>query len=237
MSKSLVLVFAMTCVAGYFAVSEFGSPFAAEPKDGWERKAALETPWKISRLANASNALEDWPPAVGDVFPQFELFDHTGTQFSMAGLRGKPTIIEFISMSCAGCQALAGGNQVGPYGRLASQSNVETFETYFRQLAGFDLDSGEVNFVVAAVYNDKLQTPTKQDLNGWRSHFKLDRFDNAFVVSGPELASAATFKMIPGFMLLDQNQVVLFDSTGRQPVHDLFSELLPAVPTLLRNNR
>lgn len=237
MSKSVILAVILSGLAGYLAVSKFGSPFATSPSNGWERKAALETPWEMSRLANASNTLADWPPVAGKPFPQFELFDHVGERFSIDSLRGKPTIIEFISMSCAGCQAFAGGNEVGPYGGLMSQPNLESFEAYFRKYAGLDLHSGEVNFVVAVVYNDKLQTPTKQDLNDWRSHFGMDKWDNTFVVSNPNLASAATFKMIPGFMLLDQDQVVLFDSTGHHPTHNLYTELLPAVPALLRTNR
>ena len=237
MYKNLFLVFVLSGVAGFLAVSKFGSPFAATPKDGWERKAALESPWQMSRLASESNELADWPPVVGKPFPQFALFDHAGDQFSLASLRGKPTIIEFISMSCAGCQAFAGGNELGPYGGLASQPNLESFETYFREYAGLDLHSGEVNFVVAVVYNDKLQSPTEQDLYDWRKHFSLDRHDNVSIVSSPQLASAATFKMIPGVMLLDQNQVVLFDSTGHHPTHNLYTELLPAVRELLPARR
>lgn len=234
MSRSVVFAVVLSCVAGYLAISKFGSPFGSAPTNGWERKAALETPWQMSKLASKSNSLADWPPAVGKPFPQFELFDHTGKHFSMASLRGKPTIVEFISMSCAGCQAFAGGNQHGPYAKLASQPNLESFETYFRRYAGSDLHAGDVNFVIAVVYNDTLQTPTVQDLNGWRSHFQLDKNDNTFVVSSRDLASGETFKMIPGFMLLDHGQTVLFDSTGHQPVHNLYTDLLPAVPALLR---
>ena len=237
MSKNILFAVVLTCIAGYLAVSKLGSPFAGEPKDGWERKAALETPWRMARLTSKSNTIAGWPPVIGKPFPQFELFDHTGQPFTMASLRGKPTIIEFISMSCAGCQAFAGGNEFGPFRRLASQPDLESFEKYFRKYAGFDLDSGEVNFVVAVVYNDKLKTPTAQDLDDWRSHFHLDKSDNMFVVSSPKLASGATFKMIPGFMLLDQHHVILLDSTGHQPTHNLFTELLPEVPALLRSGR
>jgi hypothetical protein len=237
MFKSVLLAVVLTCVAGYLAISKFGSPYAAEPKNGRERKAALETPWWISQLASARNTLSNWPPVVGKTFPQFELFDHTGERFSMASLRGKPTIVEFISMSCAGCQAFAGGNEFGPFRGLASQVNLETFETYVRQYSGVDLNSGKVNFVIAVVYIDKLKAPTTQDLSDWRSHFQLGRHGNTFIVSSSDLANGASFKMIPGFMLLDQNQVVLFDSTGHHPTHNLYTELLPAVPTLLKAGR
>ena len=227
----ILLVIALTCAASYLAMSKFGSPFS-NPKNGWERKAALETPWKMWRLTSQSNTIADWPPTDGKLFPRVELFDHTGKPFELSSLRGKPTLIEFISMSCAGCQAFAGGGTFGPYGDLASQPNLESFEVYFRRYAGFDLHSGDVNYVVAVVYNDKLQSPSAEDLDNWRSHFQLDD-RSTHIVSGPTLASSSTFNMIPGFMLLDQNLVVLFDSTGHQPKHDLYKELLPAVRSLI----
>ena len=227
------LLATLTCAVGYLGLSKFGSPFAT-PTNGWERKAALETPWRMSRLSSQTNQIADWPPVDGKRFPQVELFDHNGRPFELGSLRGKPTVIEFISMSCAGCQAFAGGNKFGPYGELAVQGNLESFDTYFRQYAGFDLDSGQVNFVVAVVYNDKLKCPSAEDLRNWRSHFRLEH-PNMHIVSGPNLASGTTFKMIPGFMLLDKNLVVLFDSTGHQPKHNLYSELLPAIPNLLKN--
>ena len=221
--------------AGFFAVLEYGSPFAPEPKDGWERKAALETPLKMSRLANGRNTIPNWPPRIGKSFPQFDLFDHADRPFSFESLRGKPTVVEFISMSCAGCQGFAGGKEFGPFGGLATQTDLESLETYFRQYAGLDLHSGEVNFVVVAVYNDKLQSPTAQELSDWRDHFRIGRHGNTHIVSSPDLASGDSFKMIPGFMLLDQRLRVVFDSTGHNPKHNLYTELLPGVKSVLGN--
>ena len=220
-------------VAGYLAVDKFGSPIPIEPKDGWERKASLETPWRMSQVASKQNALSDWPPVCGKPFPKFDLFDHADNRFSFDSLRGKPTVVEFISMTCAGCQAFSGGNEFGPYGGLASQQNLESFETYFRQYTGHDLYSGEVNCVVVIVYNDKLQSPTAQDLNAWRKHFHMEDHGNVHIVSSPELANGDSFKMIPGFMLLDQEQAVVFDSTGHNPKHNLYTDLLPGVKALL----
>ena len=224
-------------VAGYLAVDKFGSPLPTGSQTGWEKKASLETPWRMSQVASQKNTLVNWPPASGKPFPQFDLFDHANNQFRFDSLRGKPTVIEFISMTCAGCQAFAGGNEFGPYGGLASQPNLESFETYFKQYTGGDLYSGEVNYVVVVVYNDKLESPTAQDLNDWRSHFQMNRYDNAYIVSSSELASGDTFKMIPGFMLLDRNQSVVFDATGHNPKHNLYSELLPGVKVMLEQRR
>jgi len=232
MLRTTILMF-LIGVAGYLGVQKFGSPIAIGPQTGWGKKASLETPWRMSQVASKKNTLANWPPVCGTSFPQFDLFDHADNRFSFESLRGKPTVIEFISMTCAGCQAFAGGNELGPYGGLASQPNLESFETYFQQYAGFDLYSGQVNYVVVIVYNDKLESPTAQDLSDWRKHFRMESHSNAHIVSSTELASGDSFKMIPGFMLLDRKQSVVFDSTGHNPKHNLFSELLPGVKALL----
>ena len=234
--KPFQFILCATLMAGpmlYVVMTQPGSPLST-PKTGWERKAALETTQRMSRLASQPNQIPNWPPVDGQRFPEVELFDHHGQPFDLSSLRGKPTVIEFISMSCAGCQAFAGGNQFGPYGDLAVQPNLESFDKHFQQYAGFDLHSGDVNYVVAVVYNDKLTTPTPEDLNQWRNHFQLNQH-NTHIISGQKLASGKTFKMIPGFMLLDKNQVVQFDSTGHQPKHNLYSELLPAVSKMLND--
>ena len=224
-------------IAAYVGVQKFGSPISVSPQTGWEKKASLETPAQMSRVASQKNTLADWPPKTGKPFPRFDLFDHANNRFTFDSLRGKPTVIEFISMTCAGCQAFAGGNKFGPYGGLASQPNLESFETYFKQYAGLDLYSGDVNYVVVVVYNDKLRTPTAQDLSKWRSHFQMESHNNAYFVSSTELASGDTYKMVPGFMLLNSDQSVVFDSTGHNPKHNLYTELLPGVKGLLRKGQ
>lgn len=227
----VILAAMLTCVVGYVGFTKFGNPFST-PKNGWERKAALETPWRMHNLAEQSNRISNWPPRVGGSFPKVELLDHAGRPFDLKSLHGKPTVVEFVSMSCAGCQAFAGGKQFGAYGDLAVQPKLESFEHYLQQYAGVDLDSGDINLVIAVVYNDQLQSPTAEDLARWRNHFQLNR-PNTYLVSSPELASGTTFKMIPGFMLLDDRQEVKFDSTGHHPQHNLYTELLPAIPKLL----
>jgi hypothetical protein len=39
--------------------------------------------------------------------------------------------------------------------------------------------------------------------------------------------------MIPGFQLIDADFVLRFDASGHHPKHDLWRELLPAVPSLI----
>ena len=43
----------------------------------------------------------------------------------------------------------------------------------------------------------------------------------------------ATYRMIPGFQLVDRDFVLRSDSTGHRPTHNLYTELLPMVGELL----
>ena len=57
---------------------------------------------------------------------------------------------------------------------------------------------------------------------------------NTYVVSGgAALANGATYKMIPGVMLLDKHHNVVSDATGHQPQHHLYKHLLPQAKRLL----
>ncbi len=53
------------------------------------------------------------------------------------------------------------------------------------------------------------------------------------LVADDYLIGPATFKMIPGFQLVDPEFRLRWDATGHRPRHDLWGELLPALPRLL----
>jgi hypothetical protein len=95
------------------------------------------------------------------------------------------------------------------------------------------LFSEELNFVQLLVYNLKLEPATAVDATAWREHFKLVAPNTVVLVGEPLLANGATFKMIPGFLLLDKDHTVIFDATGHKPKHSLFDELLPGVRRML----
>jgi len=235
MNNNLLIAVAFVVVlsAGVFFINP-SSPQQDQVKTGWEKKAELETGNRMSRLASAENRVANWPPVLGQRFPHVDLFDHTGNKFSFESLAGKPTVIEFIAMSCAGCQAFAGGNKYGGFEGFATQSNLQSFESYFEQYTGYHLSSADINFVQIVFYDLQLESPSPAELAAWRKHFRLDRQANSFVLSGGKaLANKISFAMIPGFMLLDTEQVVQYDSTGHQPQHDLYSQLLPAAKNML----
>ncbi len=202
--------------------------------DPWKRKAALETPDRMNALAIQPNTLSNWPPQAGKAFPALKLYLHDGSPFEIRNLRGKPLLMEMISMTCAGCQAFSGGNTRGGFGGFPAQSNLQSIERYYEQYSGGRLlFSEQLNFVQLLVYNLKLDPATAADAAAWREHFKLVAPNTFVLVSEPSLANGATFKMIPGFLLLDKDHTVIFDSTGYSPRHNLFDELLPGVRRML----
>ena len=60
-----------------------------------------------------------------------------------------------------------------------------------------------------------------------------DVVQSVLLTGGEALANQASFNMIPGFLLLDKDLTVLFDSTGHSPRHGLWQDLLPAAKELL----
>lgn len=199
--------------------------------DPWKKKARLETPNRMTALASEPSQLLDWPPKLNKTFPSIALHDHQGNKFEVQALKGKPTLIEIVAMSCAGCQAFSGGNSYGGYGGFPAQAGLKSIDQYVLEYSGgVCLESGEVNFIQIIIYNQKLEPATPSDIAEWRDHFKLHRAPNWYVLTGGRpLANQDSFKMIPGFLLLDKDLVVRYDATGHHPRHNLYTELLPAV--------
>ena len=197
----------------------------------WEKKAALETSEKMGAIASISNRVAGWPPVLHERFPNIALFDHMGKPFSMNSLQGKPVLVVFVAMTCAACEAFSGAGMYGGYDGLASQKDLESIESYFkRYTGGVALLGGPVQFVQIIFYNTSLEAPTPQELTGWRTHFHFDNYSNAFVVSGGEpLRNGESFQRIPGFLLLDKELKVRYESLGHSPRHNLYRDLLPGV--------
>lgn len=201
---------------------------------GWEKKRSVETEDRMAAISAMPNTDPDWPPVLGRAFPNGEYFDHRGAPFSFSALRGKPVLIEFIAMTCAGCQAWSGGGRYGAFENFAVQRGLDSIENYFAQYTGgLTLSGGELSFVQLVNYNIRLNSPTPQQLAAWRSHFHLTA-PNYFVISGGErLRNSETFRRIPGFALLDRDGVMRFEALGHQPRHDLYRELLPAIRKMI----
>ena len=79
--------------------------------------------------------------------------------------------------------------------------------------------------------------PNLQMARLWAKHFGIEESENMLILVGePYLIGAASFNMIPGFQLIDADFVLRFDSSGHHPRHDLWRELLPAIPPMLKDS-
>lgn len=198
-------------------------------------KAWVETPSRMAALAAVPNTVEGWPPEVGRPFPDVALTNHLDQPFRVSALRGRPVLVEFVSMTCAGCQGFSGAGEHGAYGGYPAQDELPSVEALARDWGGgTDLRAGDVAFVQLVIYDTALEPPTPEALADWRAHFGLDWPDAHVVTGGAALANGASFRRIPGFLLLDADGVVVRDATGHSPPDDLYRVLLPSLPELAR---
>ena len=139
-------------------------------------------------------------------------------------------------MNCAACNALSGAQQAGGYNGMRPQAGMASLENYLSQFGGVTLDHPDIVLVQILLYDFQLDTTEVTEAQAWASHFGFDRNPNVHVlVPKDDLRGKASFKSIPGVYLLDRQLVVRKDSTGHKPRHNLWRELLPAVPALLRS--
>ena len=177
----------------------------------------------------------EWPPRLGQSFPDLQLIDHTGREFRLSELKGKVVLVEPIGMNCAACNAYSGAQVKGGYNGMQPQQGLQSIETYLSQFAqGIDINHPDLKLVQLILYDFNMRQPTAEDAKFWAEHFGLNRRQNVLVaVSTTDLRGKPSFKMIPGFHLIDRDFILRKDSTGHRPLHNLFSDLLPTIPNLI----
>ncbi len=206
---------------------------------GWSEEGILCSgdqclvPWPpaVQLMASGTN----WPPEVGKPYPDASLIDQEGKTVKLSSLKGSVLLIEPIGMTCAACQAFSGAHQYGALGGVIPQKGLPSIEKLFPQYTkGLSLKSRRLRFIQVLFYDMDMNPPTTRDVQEWTRHFRMNRSKNYLVLAAPQaFQSRATYNMIPGFQLVDQNFVLRADSTGHAPRHDLYRELLPMVRQLL----
>lgn len=179
-----------------------------------------------------------WPPRVGERYPNLRLLNSRGERVALESLVGKVIIVEPIGMDCPACNAFAGGNRPGasgfqgvkPQGGLPSLE--ELLETY---AGGISLSDDRIALVHLLLYRPGRNGPPKvETARLWVEHFGIEESEDMLVLVGePYLIGSASYNMIPGFQLIDADFVLRFDASGHHPKHNLWRELLPAVPSLV----
>ena len=103
-----------------------------------------------------------------------------------------------------------------------------------RDYGGVSLDDDRLVFVHLLLYGFDMKIPSLEDALEWAEHYALDQRDNHVVLVGDaRMLSAKTRGMIPGLQLVDRDFVLRYDSTGRNPEHDLWTDLLPSLAAVL----
>ena len=176
-----------------------------------------------------------WVPRVGERYPDAEFIDHNGRIIRLSSFAGKVLLIEPAAIPCAGCQAFAGGNRYGGFGGMVPQAGLKSIEEYVPEFAnGVRLSSPDITFIQILFFNQRMRSPTQEEVAAWRKHFRMDSHRNWHVLGAPAaLVNDTTRRMIPGFQLIDRDFILRFDAAGHTPRHDLYRELLPAIPRIL----
>jgi hypothetical protein len=177
-----------------------------------------------------------WPPRVGEPFPDLHLVTHTGQKMRLSELKGKVILIEPVGMTCPACNAFAGANRLGGYQGITPQKGLPSIEELLPRYAeGVELGDENIALVHVILYDLKMQAPKPDDAKKWYRHFGMSDYDNIYVMAADQrFIGQASYDMIPGFFLVDQDFVLRSDSTGHHPRHSLWQHLLPMVGKLLR---
>lgn len=176
----------------------------------------------------------EWPPVKGNQFPDLELRDATGATVRLSRFRGKTVLVEPVGMSCPGCQALTGGNELGGYGGAKPQEGLPGLDAILER-GGIDPRHSDLVIVQVLLFDMALGTPTPADAAAWAAHFRLAERSNVVVLVGDDRLRQAkgTYELVPGFFLVDQGGMLLLDATGHQPKDDLALAVLPTLAELL----
>jgi hypothetical protein len=177
-----------------------------------------------------------WPPQVGQTYPDLELRASGGDRIALSSFRGKVILVEPVGMDCPACNAFSGAHRsgVGGFQGTHPQRGLPSLHEMLEQ-HGVAPDDDRLVIVQILFYDMKRKAPPSLRLaRRWTQHFGLGAGANEVVlVADDYLIGPASFRMIPGFQLVDSEFRLRFDATGHQPRHDLWRELLPALSGLL----
>lgn len=203
--------------------------------------------WNGAGFGEASGSVSEvnWPPRVGETYPDLTLTDQYGEKVRLRDFAGKVILIELAAVPCHGCQAFAGGNEHGGFAGFTAQPGLESIHQYATTYGNVDLGKDpDVVFVQLLLYGKKMRTPTAEEVGGWASHFHMNESPNRsgrpnqFVLRGtPELLTGNVHDRIPGFQLIGRDFVLRSESSGAHPETDLYQQLLPELGRLSRDGR
>jgi hypothetical protein len=188
------------------------------------------------RPSASKSPVEFWPPVADQRYPDMNLEDGDGNMVRLSNFAGKVILVELVAIPCEGCQAFAGGNRLGGFEGMKVQSGLGSIHDYAKRYAKVQLGETEgVVFVQLILFGKDIGQPTREETRGWAEHFGMHRNANLIVLRGDaSMVNRTSFKMIPGFHLIDRNFQLVSDSCGHNPKDDLYKDLLPMLGKLSR---
>lgn len=171
-----------------------------------------------------------WPPTRGSSLPEVTLLDADGRHVALRSFLGKPIVLVCVAMSCSGCQALAGGNEIGGLGKVVPQGGIAPLDAWLNQVGQVQPTDPDLVVIHLLHTGFGLDLPTLDEAKSWEQHFGLDRRANHHVL-------IADTRVIGGI----QRGLVLFDQRGHvvaewlDPAYadDLQTRFMPALARLL----
>ena len=180
----------------------------------------------------------NWPPQVGEPYPDLRLRDPSGRYVRLSSFRGKVLLIEPIGLTCGACNAFVGAGKEGVTGfrGIRPQAGLAAIEDYIASHSGgVTIDHPELVYLQLLLFDTQTTIPTLEDAQAWVEHFRLDGHFNLVVLVGDErFHNRETSNMIPGFQLVDRDFILRADATGHSPKHDLWRFLLPLLGDLVQ---
>lgn len=139
-------------------------------------------------------------------------------------------------MNCPACNAFAGGNagRNGFEGTRPQSNLLSIAEMLPAYAGGVTIDHPDLVLVHLLLYNMKMKAPSREDARAWGDHFGVSSPNHLVLYADERFIGPASYKLIPGFQLVDRDQIVRSDSTGHHPRDDLYENLLPMLGEMLR---
>ena len=180
------------------------------------------------------NANLNWPPVVGQRFPDITLRDTTGTPTRLSQYAGKALLIEPIGVACKACQAFSGGHDIGGAFGHRPQPDLRSIHEYVERFGnGANLNDDDIVSIHILFYgNNGRSAPTLAEAQEWADHFGRHSPRTVFLYADQSFVNSQTRAMIPGFLLIDRD-FVLRSAAGNPPQADLYRELIPMIKEVL----
>jgi hypothetical protein len=181
---------------------------------------------------------KNWPPKIGQPYPDIEVLDAEGNKVRLSSFKGKVILLEPVGMTCAACNAFSGANkkEVGHFAGIQPQGGLPDIEEMLPQYAHVKLGDPRFEFVQLLLYNLSMKGPTPSDAKRWAKHYRASRYKNWHVLAGGDaLVNPGSYGMIPGFQVIDKDFILRWDATGDYPKQSVWNDALPGLAKLIRD--